>query len=140
MLNYGTDKVMVLLSGTDGDTVLILTTEENGQVNKVAEYSLEKKVQRLALDANLSHGEAKFDESINANDNEFYIERSSGAGSGMPLSMMNFGGFGGGDEAEESQPAFLVQTLDKTVSKLTLEDNFFTEDMLFTTAHSYQKM
>ena len=26
------------------------------------------------------------------------------------------------------------------MSKLTLEDNFFSEDMLFTTAHSYQKM
>ena len=140
MLNYGTDKVLVLLSGTEQDTLLLLCLEANGQVTTVAEHSLDKKVQRLALDVNLSHGEAKADESINSTDNEFYIERSSGAGSGMPLSMMNFGGFGGGEEAEVSQPAFLVQTLDKTVSKLTLEDNFFSEDMLFTTAHLYQKM
>jgi len=58
----------------------------------------------------------------------------------MPLSMMNFNNFGTNDEAEEAQPAFLVQTLDKKISKLTLEDNFFSEDVLFTTAHLYMKM
>eukprot|EP00353_Schmidingerella_taraikaensis_P006761 CAMPEP_0185593694 /NCGR_PEP_ID=MMETSP0434-20130131/72308_1 /TAXON_ID=626734 ORGANISM="Favella taraikaensis, Strain Fe Narragansett Bay" /NCGR_SAMPLE_ID=MMETSP0434 /ASSEMBLY_ACC=CAM_ASM_000379 /LENGTH=54 /DNA_ID=CAMNT_0028220473 /DNA_START=1 /DNA_END=165 /DNA_ORIENTATION=- len=54
--------------------------------------------------------------------------------------MMNFNNFGTNDEAEEAQPAFLVQTLDKKISKLTLEDNFFSEDVLFTTAHLYMKM
>ena len=57
----------------------------------------------------------------------------------MPLSIMNFGGNFGGDEGDEAgdNSAFIVQTIDKTVIKLTLEENFFTEDVLFTAGHLY---
>ena len=65
----------------------------------------------------------------------------------MPISMMAFNNFGGQDEDEETEVnyGYIVQTTDKSVLKLTLEDTssenpFFTEDLLFTTPHLYQKM
>ena len=65
----------------------------------------------------------------------------------MPISMMAFNNFGGQDEDEEAEVnyGYIVQTTDKSVLKLTLEDTssenpFFTEDLLFTTPHLYQKM
>lgn len=68
----------------------------------------------------------------------------------MPLSMMafsnNFGGDAGSQNGEDvSTFSYLVQTQDKTVIKVTVEDAnsenaFFTDDILFTTPSHYVKM
>lgn len=107
IVNYGSDKVVIVTSGTSGDTLILLKLKEDGCAEVVAEHTFDKKIQRLALDANLVHGKAKPGSS---NENDFYIERSSGTSHSVPISMMNFGGFGGEDEANESEenPTFIV--------------------------------
>ena len=65
------------------------------------------------------------------------------------MSMMGFGnfsgGFDGGDDAAASSVGYVMQTMDKQIVKITLEEAnsanpFFTEDVLFSTPHLYHKM
>ena len=74
---------------------------QDGQVKKIAEHDLQKKVQRLALDSNLHHGPVKGDKANFSSDNQYYIERNSSASQGLPLSMMSFNNFGG-DQMDDS--------------------------------------
>ena len=120
---------------------MLLNLGEDGQVSEVASHSLDKKIQRIALDASLHHGkEQKNVDGAVINENDYYLERNSGASSAMPLSMMAFNNFDNGEDGDVQSVGYIVQTMDKSVSKLTLEDNFFTEDLLFTTPHLYNKM
>ena len=106
---------------------------------------MEKKVQRIALDANLHHGPSKDGVASLQNENAYYIERSSGASQSMPLSMMGFNNFGSQDDDSAANFGYIVQTTDKSVVKISLEETnsanpFFTEDTLFSTPHLYHKM
>ena len=97
------DTLLTVLSGPSNDKLMLIKLEDGAAVKKIAEYDLEgKKIQRIALDANLHHGKSKATSDVTefSNDNQFYIERSSGASSGMPISMMAFdsSNFGGVDE------------------------------------------
>lgn len=74
---------------------------------KIAEHCLDKKIQRITLDANLHHGKAPAGENI-SNENDYYIERNSAASSGMPLSMMAFNNFNDGDDASEPSVGYIV--------------------------------
>ena len=111
----------------------------------------------MALDASLHHGKSKNEQAaaglagllgggaaLPSNDNDYYVQRASGASSGMPLSMMAFNN--NNDFGEDALTfGYLVQTTDKQVIKVSLEEAdsanpFFTEELLFTTAHLYSKM
>ena len=51
-------KVLIVLSGTATDKIMLLRLAD-GEVTKIAEYELDKKIQRVALDANLHHGKVQ---------------------------------------------------------------------------------
>lgn len=147
VLNHSADLVLILLSGSFFDKLMLVKlVKESGTVSKVAEYDLEKKVQRISLDVNLHHGKNVEDPSTFSIENNFYIERNSGASQGMPLSMMGFNNnFADQDDDSSINFGYIVQTTDKSVIKITLEETnsanpFFTEDTLFTTPHLYHKM
>lgn len=58
VVNFSADKVIVVVSGPSGDVVFMLKLQGDGSVEKIAMHEMDKKIQRLALDAQLVYGSA----------------------------------------------------------------------------------
>jgi len=134
VINCATDRVFIWLSAPAADTILLLRLNEDGSVEVIARHELDSKVQRVCLDSSVTHTKTVAEHS---NENDYYIERASAKS--VPIAMMNFNAYCSDDVVEDSL-GLIVQTLDKSVHKLKLEENFFQEDLLFTSGHHYIKM